>query len=600
MEPAKTAEFIAVSRRYDPSANINAGGNWRDGCNVLFRGTDRVPVSWNGLGVALAGATGLGTDAGATSPFIDVAQQPGGVHTWVKMSVGSASPWRNNSLFFCAPSTTSVLWGGTNIGNAGPQLRVKLSGNPTPIDVGMLAPNVAPQLWISTETSQKLTGTRSMVVAEVNETTGWYSNQSPVSNIKTFLNQKAVLSFPNKRNASTTGWYVYPTPGGLATSQGFFRLGGVVPESSLGSVATTEGAKSRAIKLDFNDNELNYSAPGPVTKDPPPAAGTHVVAFDQTVVLCGTYGGAGLSPSDVESNGGSYDPLKTGYASPFENFTAIWVRPSSGFAMFSTKQSLQAIYVVGGQFIVAVRQYWGQDGIPGGKKSACFAGQTFFAYTDGGPAMLVGDNTSPEYAFALPVLDVMRRNFVATDVTVGWDPNDKCVVFCGQMSGGHADDALHAGRWVAFPYRLMDGEWGLPIWLGDAVRGSVTLNGKLYLNQGGSLVPWNTSGGGGLSGGFWCLRTDAVTFGSQGVRVRPRRWSLQANSPTVVARLYTNPKFTGTYNEITAGARYEFGAWGKLHPAKKSEFGIEFRGTAVGESPLALHVLGRIDPRRKR
>lgn len=593
MEPVTLANPIGVSRRYDPSANILANGVWRDGCNVLLRGTDLVPVAWNGVGPSLANVGDVDLGATPQAPFLDIAMHPTNGPTYVKMTTGSASAWRNNSLFFAGS-------GSVYFGSATPlaqvatgTLRVRLTTG-TILVVGMQAPAMAPMIFVSSETSLKLTGTRSVVVWEANSITGWISNKSPVSNIATFLNKKMIVQFPMLTNtlSGADGWYVGVTPSGLGSGNAFYTLGGFITEASLTSV---EG-HARSKKFDFNDNELDFTRPAPVTKDPPPASATHVTGFDVTVALLGTYGGAGISPSDVDSSGGSYDPLKTGYAAPFEAISGLWPRPASGFAMFSTAHSLQGLYVVGGPFIVAVRTYWSNTGIPGGRKSACFCGQTFLAYTDAGPAMLVGDDSSPEHSFALPVLDLMRRNFVPAQVTVGWDPTDKLAVFCGLMSEG-----INSGHYVAIPYRLMDGNWGLPLRLPGQPKGAVTLNGKLYLMIGGNLVPWNTSGGSGLVGGFWCARTDAVTFQSNGMRVQPRHMSLAGNSTSIVARLYPNPNFSGTdYKEVASGANNQYGVWEPMNPPKTATHAVEFRGTSSGDSPLVLQISGYLDPQQTR
>lgn len=123
------------------------------------------------------------------------------------------------------------------------------------------------------------------------------------------------------------------------------------------------------------------------------------------------------------------------------------------------------------------------------------------------------------------------------------------------------------------------------------------LNGKLYLMIGGSLVPWNTSGGSGLVGGIWALRTGAVTFQSEGLRVQPRRMSLAGNSASIVARLYPNPNFTGTdYKEVASGTANQYGVWEPMNPPKTATHGVEFRGTSSGDSPINLQVVGYLDP----
>ena len=552
------------------------------------------------MGASLVSIGDVTTDT--TQPFLDIAQHPTIGPTYVKMATGSASTWRNNTLFYCG--TGQIFFGSsTSFDTASSTLKVRLASG-TVLTVGMAAPTVAPILYASNQTSLKLTGTRSVVIWEVSSITGWRSNRSPVSNIVTFLNKKAIVQFPALTNtgAGADAWEVAFTPAGLGTGNAFFEYPGTIMESSLGSNVDSGGtSRPRSILFDFNDNELDLTRPAPVTKDPPPTGGgSHVVAFDATVVLCGTYkgsgagvvNGAGISPADLDSNGGSYDPLKTNFASPFEAISAMWPRPSSGFAMFTTAHSLQALYVVGGPFIVAVRSYWGNEGIPGGRKSGCFANQNFLCYTSNGPAMLNGDSPDPDYSFALPVQDLMARNFSPKTVTVGWEPKDKLGVYCGLLSEGIA-----SGNWVAIPYRFLDGSWSPPCILPAQPKGAITLNGQLYLMIQGSLLPWNMGSATGGSG--WYLRGTA-TFQSHGLRFRPRRMTLSGTATTIKARLYTNLQFTGTPAEVASGANNAFGPWKKMLPSKKAEFGIELYGPSIGQSANALQITGVLDPNQTR
>lgn len=557
---------------------------WRDGCNVLLRGTDRRPVSWNGMGTTPLASVGDVTTA-TTEPFLDIAQHPTIGPTFVKMSTGSASTWRNNTLFYCG-SGAIYFGSSTSFDTASSTLKVRLASGST-LTVGMQAPTDAPVLAASGMTSLKLTGTRSCVFWEVSSITGWRSNRSPVSNIVTFLNKKAIVTFPLLINtgAGADAFEIAFTPAGLGTGNAFFELPGTIMNASLPA--------NRQVVFDFNDNDLDLTRPAPVTKDPPPTGGgSHVVGFDATVVLCGTYagsasaGGAGISPADLDSNGGSYDPLKTNFASPFEAFSAMWPRPSSGFAMFTTAHSLQALYVVGGPFIVAVRSYWGNEGIPGGRKSGCFANQNFLCYTSNGPAMLNGDSPDPDYTFALPVQDLMARNFNAKTVTVGWEPKDKLGVYCGFLSEGIA-----SGNWVAIPYRFLDGTWSPPCILPGQPKGAITLNGQLYLMIGGALLPWNM----GSSNGGWYLRGTA-TFRSAGRRFRPRRMTLSGTASTIKARIYTNLDFTGTPAEVSSGNGNVYGPWKKMLPSKKAQFGIELYGPGIAQSANSLQIEGWLDP----
>jgi hypothetical protein len=590
MDAQRIAVPVSVNRPYKPTANPLRPGVWRDGCNVFLRGSDLTPESARGLG-----ATAL-ANVGSGQMFIDLAEHPTLGITFVKMTTGSAAPWRKWSLFYCGSG--SVYWGSSSaFDTASSTLKVRIynetNGSFTNLVVGMNAPN-APTLQAADGlngrpdlTSLRLTGTRSCRIAEANSQTGWVSNRSASSEVVQFNHKQALVTYPSLTNvlSGADGFYLYFTPAGLGTGNAFFQLGGFVAESTL--------QVTRRVAYDFNDNDLDLTRPAPVTHDPPPSGGgSHVVAFDLTIILMGTYLGAGLSPSDVDSNGGSFDPLKTTYASPFERMTGVWPRPASGFALFGTKNSLQAVYIVGGEFIIAVRQIWGQNGIPGGRKGGVYAGQNFYAYTNGGPARLVGDNPEPETDFALDVQDLCRRNFNSSDVCMAYDPQDKLVLVCGLMSSG-----VNSGWWVALPYRTQDGQWSLPIRLPGKPEGAVTISDQLYLVIGGALLAWE--GGGGLQGGVWRLRSGGETFGHDGYRASPRRATTAGNSASITARLYNNSAFTGSSVSWSSGAA-GYGEWKPIHMEKADVHGFELEGNAAGQQPWATVVEVDLDPRQQR
>lgn len=574
---------------YNPGANPLNDMVWRDGSNVLFRGEDRVPECFNGFGGTFVNVTD-------TEMFIDTAQHPTIGQTFVKLTTGSAAPWRNFSLFYVGSG--SLYWGsGTTTYSAQSALQVLVYTAPstfTNLTVGLNAPSTAPQLFASATTSLKLTGTRSCVYTEYNTLTGWESNHSPVSNIVTFLNKKAVVQFNPIINVSNgaNAYRIYFTPKGLGSGNAFYLYGPVILASSLGTV---EGHPLSKL-FDFNDNEIDFTRAAPVTFDPPPDTASHVIALETVIDLMGTYTGVGHSPSDPGSNGGSYDPLITQFNWPCERITGVWPRQGAGFSLYSTANSLQSVYGIGGTGLIALRAIWSQTGIPGGRKAGAWGGKTFYAYTNNGPARVAGDDLPPDYDFAVTVHDFMRRNFAADTVVVAYEPKDNLMLFCGQCNASAAIGGVNAGSWVAIPFRLMDEKWSPPIKLPSQPKGAVTIGNKLYLSFGGLLREWGA--GSAPEGGSWALRRTGLGETAEGRRKVFRRATTAGNSAGITAKLYDNTSFTGTPKTWVSGAN-AFGKWAKFN-FHSTNFGFEYSGTQAGQIPWGTILEGYIDPKRVR
>jgi hypothetical protein len=579
MEPFSVP--VIIEGEYDSSPNPLRENSYIEGWNVLLRGTDGVPESWNGIGPVVVS---LGADGAAVLELVGSADG----NTFYKAEAGGASSWLNNSLFYVGAGNAYYGSGSPLAQPATSELRVRLSSGAIYL-VGLNTPAGATTLGDDTALSTAgFNGTRAFCFTEYNPDTGWESNRSAPSNVFTFTNRrKARVQIPaaaTNAGRGATRIYRYWTPaglGGLGQVAPFYRLGSHIAYPPAGLFVE-----------DFNDTNLNANIKAPVSNDPPPAGGgLFVVAFDAIIVLVGTYGGFGISPSDPNSSG-VFDPLNTIFPYAVERIRAVWPRAGAGYAVVATDSSLFAIYPVGGRPGVGIRPLWPNNGVPAGHKGGKFFKDIFFCYTTSGPAMLVPGNLEPQIAMNLPVRDEMRRNFDPSTVTVGVDPKDELVLFAGRMTSGPLN-----GQWVAFPYRVGVG-WGPKLVLGGQPRDAITFNynglgDKCYFLIGGGLRAWDTAGGSGLVQG-WLLRTGAMSLDRREKWKSVDRIATTANG-AATCKLYTDLDTstpTVTY-QATAG----HGRPRKVKLRRAKSIQLEFSGNTSGRIIYQTVMEGAVDPR---
>lgn len=536
--------------------------------NVLLRGDRLVPESWRGMAAASSGA---GSDT-----MMVVGSTSGGLTT------GTIILWRNNSIWWIG--TGQVYYNGSALGGATgqPLLQVRLTSGAI-YTAGIPTPSFgANALQVSNQASTAMRGIYALRFSEGRGETGAESNGSAPSNAKNITNFKGVVTFPPIQ-AGVDRRFLYGSPRGLGEYGPFQYLtnvGAILVGNGAGQVPASGGQ----YVFEYLDNQLGKTFAPEDNDYQPTSGGSFVAALESVMVLFGTYGGAGISPSPPLVPE-AFPPEYTLFAAPFETITAVWPRSSDGFVLFSTANSLQTVYLSGDPNApCAQRTNWGAVGVAH-NRAGCFVGRYFFCYSSYGPAILTDDN-APEHRFARDVWDEMRLNFDPATACTGYDPATASVVFCGQLT-------TEAGQpWVAYPYLLRYGVWGVPLEIGSRPYAALTYGGQLYLVQNGGLRKWNAG-----AGSVWKIRTPFRNAGLPEIRKTWRRARTTGSSDQITCKLYTNLDLSAAADQWSANTGD--GEVTPIYVTQAFSHSFEFSGAGAGQSVYQTDLRGYVDPRMR-
>jgi hypothetical protein len=460
---------IGFGNRYLP--RNAAGGRGRVPAVVYGRNCwlreEGYAETWNGMANSVASmAAGLLVPLGGDD-------LPGGI------GAGTVLVWRGDSTWYVGSG--DVWRNGVDIANASSLLKFLLSG--IEYTAGLAQPS-APTLRLTNESNKKPRGTFSIKLSQVRPETGEESNASLVSNKVTATGQRLLVDMTG---IATSGdgkrWAIYGTDAGLSEiGDWFFRL--EFNSSELGTV-TDSGSIGRAnsIAIEYFDFETT-SITAPYTFRVPPA-GTHLTTLGSVMVMLGTEGGAGVSPSLPGRLG--FPATFTRFLNPAEPIVRVDGRPGNGWQAVFTKNSVQSILLSGDETgPVFVRSIWSGTGISN-ESAALMLESEIYAVSGDGYLVRSNGTDSPDTSWANDIRPDVK-NIDPTKAVLGYYPKEDAIIV---MDG---DTSL------AYPYKRGETHWDTPFELPAVPQTCATVNGKLYVQMGGAVRAFDGGNGSGITG----------------------------------------------------------------------------------------------------
>lgn len=533
------------------------------GANAWIRPDLGFSESWMGMGSSLASMgvnmlVPLGSDS-----------LPGGI------SSGSILVYRGDSTWFIAAGGGSAYRNGSAIGTASSALQFLLSS--VLFTAGLSQP-AAPTLYLKAGSTDKCRGTFSGKLTQVRAATGEESNASLASNVVTAKGQKLIISLNGIATpADGKRWAYYGCDAGFSTiGDWYFRF--EFDSSQLSTLTDDQGnSRPNSIEFDYYDFETTSIA-APFNFSPPPA-GTHLATLGSVVVVLGSYGGAGVSPSMPGRL--AWPALFTRFLNPAEPIIRVDGRPQNGWQAVFTKHSVQAILLSGDDNgPVFVRSMWPTAGISN-PSGACMVESEIWAVLGDGYLARSSGHQDPDTSFTDPVRSDVKNINPATAV-VGYYPKYDAVIF---MDGAVAWPFMRGG------YEGRKG-WSTPFDLGGTAQAAATVGGKLLVNIGGAIKTFDAGNGSGIN---WSVVPAWQDMGS--ILNRKAVWGWRTNAKgAITSELFGNDDLTTALETQTdAGTGERILPQVKTNVKKLENFTIGHRGTTGGARVHSTDVHGVYD-----
>lgn len=456
---------------------------------------------------------------------------------------------------------------GTSLGTASSGLQLVLSGG-TLITAGLSQP-AAPT--ISLTGSGKITGSVSVKITRNRTTTGAESNASVATNIIAGNSQMIRISSWPAALTNQDGWGIYATDPGFSTFGPWYHRKDILNSDISGG----------NYDFDYYASETDLIA-APFDNFTPPAA-THVCSLGSCLILLGTFGGAGISPSKIGFPE-AFPPSYTRFLNPADSIVNVDGRSANGWLYVICKQSVQAVLLSGDdEGPVFGRSVWPFVGFLAPHAYAMNQSEIVGHASDGNFVISSGFN-DPETGFVRDVWPDVKNWNPASTVT-GIDGKNNCIVF--------------ANGTTAIPWMRWSSEgpkWSTPMTLPSAVKARINIGGQLYLQLADNqLYSWDQG-----SGGAWEVVPASLGDGNSLYTLEGWRTTADPNGGTITSNLYGNK--TGAIDLTTVLESQSLTGTGqKVYPRTKvnvkgvRQFCVGHSGTGAGVRLGQTVFMGAID-----
>lgn len=449
-----------------------------------------------------------------------------------------------------------------------------------------LAPPAAPLAFKRpTSDAGKCTGNFSFKLTQLRTETMEESNASAVSNVISGLkNQKAILSL---QGIATAGdgkrWRIY------GSDAGFSQLGDWFDRkdfntSELSNITDDQGqTRTMAIAFDYYDQETNgILAPFNFTVPPSPA--THLTTLGSVMIVLGSFGGSGVSPSLPGRL--AWPTTFTRFLNPAEPIVRVDGRPGNGWQAIFTRHSVQTLLLSGDENgPVFVRSWLPTTGISN-LNGALMLESEIYAISADGYIWRTSPGGLPDSSFADPVRpDIAAMNPDTTKVA--YHPKEDAIIYF-DVDAGLARPFMRGQvggrpRWCT-PFEIPEG----------AVQAAAVVGKKLHVQIAGALYTFDTGNGSGVN---WRCVSALQDVESAEMLKTVLGWRTHAKGPGTM-KLYDGDDESfatalKTSTDSDSGVHHTNRT--KLVAKKLFHFAMERSGTGGGRRAYSTTVDGVID-----
>lgn len=534
--PPRRPERIVVVRGFVPTAHRLPGieGSIIDGLNYWYRG--------NGLTESALGLAVTGGSSGGVPTLMNVGSGHGGTSGDGTVIQFSNAYWYING--------TPFVNGAAIAASTGLSLGVSIGGG---VAAGLTRPS-APVLSDSGVASSKNNGTYSVALTAVRTSTGAESSRSDPSNVVAVTNRKLRIAFPAAPSGATH-WGIYCSRRGFGATGPWFHL-------------TDIAVGPATADIEFFDGELGDIAP--IDYDPPPT-GTHCCAVDNVMVVVGSFGGYGLSPS-VPGKPEAFPPQFTSFLPRGESVTGCKGSGPDGGILIVSANSTNELVRGGATVPILPIPHWPSTGFATGSAFCLIENELWGMSGQRGAVHGRLGSEEIDTAFATDVETFFAANgFTSANTVVAFDPKNNAVWF---MSGT-----------LGVPYMRGTGQWSTPMQVPSATT-AVTVGGQMLLASGSTLYTPET--GSGTSWHFTPAWHDAGSPELAKTLVRAR----SASSANFTADILVN--LGGSVKTLSMTAPHSI--WEKLNLHDVKSFTVKASGTGGGQrvDEFAFQLVDRI------